>query len=234
MNDERLMLLPKLDNNTWSTLLIESVLIVLSVIIGFLVTEWRQAAENQELAQSAKQNVLAEIDRNYQRVAGARAYHLALRDTLQQLNDPSLEAVSRVITTGFLLSDSTRRAGFVSPADVLETAWATAQTTGAVRYLRLDDVQMLSSVYASQSNYRAHRDWFGQTFMVTTMEKGASGLLTDYQNIDLILAQFASQEQQLLSAYDQALQHFDRSMDTSVDSIEVMPLSASDVEAASP
>lgn len=223
------MLLPKLDRNTWSTLLLESVLIVLSVIIGFLVTEWRQTMENEDLAQSVKENVLAEIDRNFQRVAGARAYHLALRDTLQQLDDPSPETVSRVIRMGFTLSDSTHRAGFVSPADVLSTAWTTAQTTGAIRYLDLRDVQVLSGVYESQSRYRAHRDWFGQTFMAAMMQKGAAGLLDDYQNTDLILAQFASQEQQLIDVYRQALNHFNRSIHTPADSIKATPLSVSDL-----
>jgi hypothetical protein len=33
------MFFPKLDNNAWSTFAIESVLIVLSIVLGFLVTE---------------------------------------------------------------------------------------------------------------------------------------------------------------------------------------------------
>lgn len=48
-----LMFLPKLVNNARSTLAIESVPIVLSIILGFLVTEWRQASENEALAHTA-------------------------------------------------------------------------------------------------------------------------------------------------------------------------------------
>jgi len=226
------MLLPKLDNNTWSTLAIESVLIILSVILGFLVTEWRQTQENEDLAQAAKKNVLAEIERNHQRVAGARAYHLALRDALQRLDDPAPETVSRVIRNGFVLSDGTRRSGFISPADVLTTAWTTAQSTGAIRPLALDDVQVLSSVYEAQSRYQAHRDWFGQAFMTATMQKGAMGLLEDYQNLDLVLAQLASQEQQLIGAYAQALQHFGRSASPPADSIHTTHRSSIDPASA--
>ena len=217
------MLLPKLDNNTWSTLAIESVLIVLSVILGFVVTEWRQTQENEDLAQAAKKNVLAEVERNHQRVAEAQAYHLALRDTLRRLDDPPPEAVSNVITAGFVLSNGNRRAGFISPGDVYETAWTTAQTTGSIRHLPLDDVQQLSAVYEAQSAYSKHRDWFGQTFMTTTMQKGTVGLLEDYQHIDLILAQFAAQEQQLLRAYDGALQHFDRTPPTDTITVRGTP-----------
>jgi len=204
------MLLPKLDNNTWSTLAIESLLIVLSVILGFLVTEWRQTQENENLAQTAKENVLSEIEGNYEDVREAQFYHLTLRDTLRSLDDPTPETVSGIVTGGITLSNGGRRAGIVSPANVLGTAWTTAQTTGAIRYLDLGDIQMLSSVYEAQEAYRQHRDWFGQAFMTTSLQEGAIGLLENYRNVDVVLAQFASQEQQLLSAYERVLQHFGR------------------------
>jgi len=214
------MLLPKLDNNTWSTLAIESVLIVLSVILGFLVTEWRQTQENEDLAQTAKENVLSEIESNYGDVMEAQLYHITLRDTLQSLDDPTPETVSRIVSSGFILSNGSQRAGIVSPANVLGTAWTTAQTTGAIRYLDLGDIQMLSSVYEAQDSYRQHRNWFGQAFMATTLQQGAVGLLGNYRNFDIVLAQFASQEQQLLGAYERVLQHFDRTPPSGTLSVE--------------
>jgi hypothetical protein len=95
------MLLPKLEDNTWSTLAIESVLIVLSVVLGFAVTEWRQARENTALAQSAKQNVLSEIERNRAQVAEAQA----------QGNIGALEGTGRSFTEGINLGFSLLGAG---------------------------------------------------------------------------------------------------------------------------
>lgn len=224
------MLLPKLEDNTWSTLAIESVLIVLSVVLGFAVTEWRQARENTALAQSAKQNVLSEIERNRAQVAEAQAYHEVLRDSLAHLNDPSAETVARLIREGFVLSNGSRRAGIVSPAHVVSTAWSTAQTTGAIRHLDLEAIQMLSSVYETQGAYRKHRDWFGQSFMSTALQEGAGTFFQHYQNLKLILAQFASQERQLLRTYDRALRRFDRTPPT--DSIVVTGVPASDATAS--
>jgi hypothetical protein len=200
------MLLPKLKNNTWTTLAIESVLIVLSVVVGFIVTEWRQAQENEEMAASARESVLTEIRQNRELVQDARAYHVALRDTLASLQDPSPETVGKIVTSGV---DGTR-GGFVSPAEVVATAWKTAQTTGAIRHMDFSASRTLARAYEKQDLYREHTTWFGQSIMTRILQGGTVDVLENPQRLDPILSQFIAQEKQLLDTYDRVLRDMEK------------------------
>lgn len=200
------MLLPKLKNNTWGTLAIESVLILLSVVLGFLITEWRQASENEALAQTAKQGVLNEIRENYRRVAEARRYHRTLEDTLLALDDPAPATVSRLVRGGFY-----DRAGIVSPAQTLSTAWETAQSTGAIRHMRWENVSALAEAYAAQRRYAQLQSAGTQAFMSLPLEGRGLQELFQPSGVRVVVGQYEDQERVLLSAYRKTLAHFDRS-----------------------
>jgi hypothetical protein len=199
------MFLPRLENNAWSTLAIESVLIVMSVVLGFLVTEWRQARENEALAREAQQSILSEIEDNYRRVRRARRYHATMADTLRSVDDT--ETAAEIISEGFQ-----GQSGIVNPATVQTAAWDMAQTTEAVRFMEWADVNVLARVYTRQQFYRQHVDWFGQTLFGTAADEGPAGLATSTPGFLPIINQFASQERQLLDRYRAALRHFDRSV----------------------
>jgi hypothetical protein len=205
------MLLPKLENNAWSTLAIESVLIVLSVILGFLVTEWRQASENEQLARTARQTILDEVVGNYRRVQGALSYHRVLRDTLQALSDPSPQTVSRVAQAGVL--DASGRSGIAAPADPLSTAWTSAQSTGAVRHMAWQDVNAFAQAYARQKLYARHNGWLGQSLFQTSLSEDG-GLYDALRKPRLLplIGQFIAQERQLLQRYRTTLAHFGRAL----------------------
>jgi hypothetical protein len=199
------MFLPKLDNNAWSTLAIESVLIVLSIVLGFLVTEWRQASENEALAQKARANILSEIEENYRRVRQARRYHLTMADTLGGVN--STETAAQIVLEGFQ-----GKSGIANPAQVQSAAWDMAQSTGAVRHMEWDDVNALARTYTRQQSYDRHRDWLGQALFDTATDEGPGGLAKSIPGFLPLINQFASQEGLLLDQYRQVLRHFDRSL----------------------
>jgi hypothetical protein len=198
------MFLPKLENNAWSTLAIESVLIVLSIVLGFLVTEWRQSSENAALAQTARESILSEVEENYRRVRRARQYHETMSDTLGSVED--IDTAAQIISDGFQ-----GQSGVANPATVQSAAWEMAQSTGAVRHMSWDDVNALARVYTRQQLYDRQIDWFGRALFDTATDEGPQGLAESTPGFLPIINQFASQERQLLARYRQVLRRFGRS-----------------------
>jgi hypothetical protein len=207
------MILPELENNAWGTLALESVLIVLSVVLGFLVTEWRQANENEALARTAQQSVLSEIQDNYRRVRRARRYHETMSDTLRGVD--AIETASRIISEGFQ-----GQSGVANPATVQSAAWDMAQSTGAVRHMAWEDVNALAQTYTRQELYDRQIDWFGRALFDTATDEGPDGLAASTPGFLPVINQFAAQEQQLLARYRQVLRRFGRSVPTDTATVQ--------------
>lgn len=201
------MVLPELENKAWGTLALESVLIVLSVVLGFLVTEWRQANENEALARTAQQSILSEIEDNYRRVRRAHRYHETMSDTLSGID--SIGTAARIISEGFQ-----GQSGVANPAAMQSAAWDMAQSTGAIRHMEWADVNALAQVYTRQDFYDRQIDWFGRALFDTATDKGPDGLAESTPGFLPIINQFASQEQQLITRYQQVLRRFGRSVPT--------------------
>jgi len=195
------MLLPKLDNNTWSTLAIESVLIVLSVILGFLVTEWRQTQENEARATSAKESVLAEITENYRQVTNAQAYHTMMRDSLQAYRDSSYQSVRKLVF---------RHQGIFDTAEPQSVAWMTAQSTEAMRLLSFDTVKTLSYAYQHHDVYHREGEQVGDIIRRVSIQEGDAALFGDVDRLLRVVDRVRTREGVLLRRYKQVLDTLDR------------------------
>ena len=180
-------------------------LIVLSVVLGFVVTEWRQASANEALAQKAQRSILTEIADNYRRVQQARRYHETMEDTLRTVDDTE-------VATGIVMKGFQGQSGIINPATVQTAAWDMAQSTGALRHMKWENVNTLAQAYTRQQFYTRHVDWFGRTLFDTAADRGPEGLMEATPGFFVVVSQFASQERQLLRRYRTALRYFRRAV----------------------
>ena len=111
-----------------SRVLVESVLVVGSILLALALDEWNEDLEFQDLADRSLANFEREIQQNRLRLEDVTLFHLGLRDVLANM-DASGEAVPATTIRNIM-------EGF-QPAILVSTAWETAVATGALGYMDL-------------------------------------------------------------------------------------------------
>jgi type II secretory pathway pseudopilin PulG len=126
-------------------LLMESVLIVFSVLLALGVDEWREKRQTQQRVDQALESFAREIQRNQQSVRKVLPYHERLQRHFSKL---SLTRVQKV-------SDLQQMEGFqgFQTLELEDAAWQTATATGALADLDYETASLLSRVYASQKDF---------------------------------------------------------------------------------
>lgn len=126
-------------------LLVESMLIVLSVLLGFAATEWRDRRAEQALAADALQNFRREIRQNLVVLDSVYPKHVALAARI----DTAL-GTPRSGESAFQALVRAMPAGGISIPPLAEAAWETAASTGALRFLGYEQAARLSETYQVQ------------------------------------------------------------------------------------
>ena len=122
-------------------MLVESVLVVGSILLALAVDEWNEDREFEDLASRSLVNFEREIQQNRLRVEDVTLFHGGLRDVLANM-DASGGAVPTTTIRNIM-------EGF-QPALLVSTAWETAVATGALGYMDYDVVAGLSLTYNMQ------------------------------------------------------------------------------------
>ena len=117
----------------WAQLLVQAALVVFSVLLALAMQSCREAQLNKELAQQALRNIASEIRVNQKEVEEALAYNLTLIDSLKQ--NPA-----RGITW--------------KPALIRDSAWETAQASGAAHYLDFSVISIVVEIHEIHENYK--------------------------------------------------------------------------------
>ncbi len=128
--------------SSWiSRVMVESVLVVGSILLALALDEWNEGREYQDLANRSLANFEREIEQNRLRVEDVTLFHAGLRDVLTNMAAGGGEVPAttiRNIMEGF------------QPAILVSTAWETAVATGALGYMDYDVVAGLSLTYNLQ------------------------------------------------------------------------------------
>ena len=134
-----------------SRLLLESGLIVASILLAFALNGWWEARQDRRLAEHALASFEKEIRQNRANLLDVMPYHLELYDLITGLG-----AAGSVRT----FEDVRGLEGFhgFQPAFLTTTAWSTAIATGALNHLDYDLVSDLSAVYTFQERFALHSD----------------------------------------------------------------------------
>jgi hypothetical protein len=122
----------------------EAVLIVASVALGFVVNEWRQAVADRELAARVIRNVRAEVEHNLATIGPQVTRHQQIIKTLAVNNGREGQGAWDVLVEA--LPD---RQGF-GLAPPRQAAWDAAVSSGAFRLIDYDLAAAISEIYVTQ------------------------------------------------------------------------------------
>ena len=180
-------------------LLIESALVVLSVLLGLALGEWRGHARERELARMALRTFRQEIADNLATLQRVQPKHAAFAARLAT-------AASRADTgdafTGFVAA---MPPGGLDAKPLRAVAWETAQSTGALRLLDYDTAALLSETYlvqrsALQPTLERLADRMMMPANFTPAERRA--VLRTHQ---MVLVELSGQESYLMELYQRVL-----------------------------
>lgn len=132
-----------------SRLLFESVLIVISVALGFAVNEWRQQTADRQLRHSVLQNVRTEVEGNLAQVEKQIARHQAMIAAF----DAAHSADSNQSAWDIALGIMQRMGGGLETLPLRRAAWDAGVSSGALRLMDYPMASLLSEIYASQDSY---------------------------------------------------------------------------------
>lgn len=179
--------------------LIESALIVFSVLLALALDQNMQDRQRNAQAQAALGSIRDELEANLRNLERAKNNHRAMFDSLTRyasLNQPVPERI-------YL-------AGIFNPAPTYAVAWESARETGAVSDMPYDLVLQLSRVHAEQSRYRELADALVQDVMMQVRREGAESVLRDHATDFMSLqSDFVNREQHLVDTYRVVLARLD-------------------------
>lgn len=174
--------------------LVESVLVVGSILLALALDEWAQDQEYAELADQSLGIFEREISQNRARLEDAAPYHMGIRDLLGQMR---ALPESRMDVASILEG--------LHPPVLLNTAWETALATGALTHMEFEVVSALSLTYSIQESFasrtRVERPPLSSSSTLTAREVSEQ-LEAAYDYVSAL----SQDESELLAVYDQALE----------------------------
>lgn len=174
--------------------LFEAFFVVLAVALALAANEWRQGVADRRQASSALASIVEELQSNRTAVAEALTYHSGRLELLQELQREPRAPDPRAFPRGF-----------VAPAQLFATAWASATATGALAHMDYDTVLELSRIYARQERYEQQARSVAEIIYGELFRHGVGGVVENLANLGTLISTFAYREQQLLEYYDQTL-----------------------------
>jgi hypothetical protein len=179
-----------------SALLLESALIVASILLAFALNGWWETRQERRLGERALASFAQEIRQNRENLAAVMPYHRHLHTLFSDLS------VSGSVRT---FDDIRYLEGFDGwqPPVLTSTAWSTAIATGALAFLDFDTVREISAVYTLQDRFARHSDG---SFLT------APGALTDANigasliSAEIFLTDVTNTSIDMITAYDRLLE----------------------------
>jgi hypothetical protein len=126
----------------------EALLIVLSVLLGFGLSEWRQASADADLAERVQDNLRTEVGNNRLELESMLAQHLRLLEQIRAADLTDTQKSGWEVIFGEIVA----LGGGLTPPDFRQGAWDAAVSTGALRLLDYDLVADLSAIYRFQDS----------------------------------------------------------------------------------
>ena len=127
---------------SWGVLIIEMVSITLAVVLGFMLTEWRESRDNDHLANGALDAIASEVRFNLEQIDVRTDYY---RSIVRQVD--SLRA-ARPGTT--ILPRDLQGWQGAAPPLLRRASYEASIATGAFTYIPFDTTNDIATVYAAQ------------------------------------------------------------------------------------
>ena len=180
----------------WRPILLEAFFVVFGVVLALGANEWRQHRQLIDQAAYAQATIIDELVANRAVVEDAAMYHLTLVDSLRAYAYQSRGGAAARPSPQLFAR------GFVDPASVLETAWTSANATGAVQAMDYDAVLAFAGIYEAQRAYRRQSDSVGELIYARLFEAGYGGVFGELGNLASVISTFAYRECELIERYN--------------------------------
>lgn len=204
--------------------IVQSIAVTVSILLALWVDQWKQRRSARDLATESMSNFVTEIHQNEARLDDVLPYHQALLLMLAK------EQTAHSIHTQAQFQSEIGIDG-LRPPSLLQTAWQTAVTTGALTHLDYQTVAALSLTYTLQDRFREDsRAGFQSIMQASDFAPGGAELAI--HSADNYLREVVNSENDLRANYavaEQVLQKTLKSMDVPIppDSGRSAPSSAS-------
>jgi len=174
--------------------LVESVLIVFSILVALGVNQWNDARKQHALTERAMRGIRDELVANATRLQKSRPYHW----TLERASFRA-DSLKRVRSFADFKAAAPEWSGFGN-ALVESTAWQSAITLGAVSNIGYDTVTTLSSLYALQAKFDQYA-----TDGISTFDFADETMPSTVRKMWVYFATVRTYEDTLLNRYNTAL-----------------------------
>ncbi|MDX1674546.1 MAG: hypothetical protein R3314_07130 [Longimicrobiales bacterium] len=178
-------------------IIVESMLIVVSILLALAVNEYERNREDVELATQALTAFEREIRQNRARLEDVGPYRRGLRDVIVDMGASGALASSDEFQATIGLEA-------LRPAFLTSTVWETALTTGALPHIDFDLVNALSLTYSLQ----ARLEEFSRTGMPELARGGwvpPESMPGAIREVIVYLGELSRSESDLLAAYEEVL-----------------------------
>ena len=173
-----------------NTLLVEVLSIIIAVILGFVVNEWRENMNNKVKAQAALSKIAIEIEQNKKQLTEKQEYYRQMVNVLDSLNSAKEKNIEGKI------SSLPNWKGF-NPPLLSSSSFKTASTLGVFSYIDFDTADQIAKVYLLQDVL--------QQLGTTTINSLITGQIKNSDTVKLIFVIHLELINGLLHSYDRVL-----------------------------
>jgi hypothetical protein len=178
-------------------ILLESFIVVFSILFALAVDEWKEDSENRQLAEKSIAVFEREIEQNMARLEDLAPYHSGLREML-----------TRIDSTGDVRTAEDLRSTIglepLRPPLLTDVAWQTSLATGALTKMDFETVSALSLTYTLQARFQ-------EQARITVPDLARPEAISDaavpqaIRSAAVYLGEITAGEQDLKAIYEQAL-----------------------------
>ena len=175
-------------------ILVESALIVFSILLALGVNSWADARKENQLTARVLRSVRDEISANRARVQEWEPYHRTM-----ELATHRADSLRVVHSYAQFKSAAPEWSGFKNP-ELDGTAWQTAVSLGVINNMGFDTVRVLSSLYTMQAKYDQY--WGGT---IQSFDFADATMSNTVRRMWVYFATIRTNEDSLVNRYAEAL-----------------------------
>jgi len=174
--------------------LVESVLIVVSILFALALDQWQEDQEIQELIDRSITNFVNEVTQNRSRIEDVGAYHRGVQQILKR----------RSANGGLGSIEFRNIMEALQPIVLTSSAWETAVATGALGRMDFELVSALTLTYNTQQRFDDNYRSILRTLLTPNSLQKQNLELTTY-NASRFVADVTAAESELSVYYQQTL-----------------------------
>ena len=181
-------------SSTLRSAFFEAAFVVLGVVLALAANEWRENVKAREVADSALEDIVAELQANLDLLRESRTYH-----------NERVGIIQGKLRAGETVTGDDFPRGFVMPAFVTRTAWEVAKTSGVMADMDYATALDISHVYDQLEHYTRQTDMVGGLIYGAIFSEGIGGVADKPMNLMSIIYTFIYRENQVIAKVEGAL-----------------------------